>query len=151
MECPKCGVANKEDAERCRICGAELRPRKRKAGPSKECPFCKAQNDADAVFCANCNKLLGEPTKKAIDGEEPMQKKEKYYDRTYADAPTSALRTARVGLAGIIMIMVAFFAILDVAFTLGVGWQVTQMEDYDQLVRENPEVKSFVPNLVVCE
>jgi hypothetical protein len=151
MECPKCVVANKEEAERCRICGAELRPRKRKAGPSKECPFCKAQNEGDAVFCVNCNKLLGEPTKKAIDGEEPKQRKEKYYDRTYTDYATSPLRTARTSFGGIIFLMAGVFALIDVLFTLGLGWEATQMEDYDELLRENPALKSAIPNLVACQ
>jgi len=151
MECPKCGVANKEGAERCRICGAELRPRKRKAGLSKECPFCKARNEAGAVFCASCNKLLGEPTKKAIDGEEPKQKKEKHYDRTYEDYATSPLRTARTSFGGIIFMMAGVFALIDILFTLGLGWEATQTEDYDELLRENPALKSAIPNLAACQ
>lgn len=50
MECPKCGVGNWEDAERCRICGAELTPRRRPSGPVKECAFCRALNEVDAVM-----------------------------------------------------------------------------------------------------
>jgi len=151
MECPKCGVANREDAERCRICGAEMMPRLGGASSSKICPFCHARNDVDAVFCARCNKLLGEPTKKSLRTEKVKEKTEKLYERRYSDYPSSAQRTARLGLAGIILIMVGVFSIFDVAFTMGVGVAITNMEEYDQLVQENPRVKSFLPNLAVCQ
>lgn len=151
MECPKCGTANKEDAARCRICGAELMPKLGGASATKMCPFCNARNEIDAVFCARCNKLLGEPTKKTLKTEEAKEKVEKLYERRYSDYPSSAQRTARLGLAGIILIMAGIFSIADVAFTIGIGVQITHMQEYDELVEEDPRVKTFLPNLAACE
>src|SRR4030066_171660 len=151
MECPKCGVANREEAERCRRCGAQLRLMMSMHLPSKECPFCKKLNANDATFCVNCNRHLGGTSKKTLIEEEKKAREERYYDRTYADYATSAKSTARLGLAGTIMLMVGLFIFLDVAFSLGIGYQVTQMDVYDELVQENPRYKSFFPNLAVCE
>jgi len=49
------------------------------------------------------------------------------------------------------MIMAGFLTFLDVAFTLGIGFSITQMDVYDELVEQNPQYKSLIPNLVVCE
>jgi len=105
----------------------------------------------DAAFCARCNKHLGGTSKQALAEDEAKAKKERYNDRTYADYPSSAKATARLGLAGTIMIMAGFLTFLDVAFSLGIGFSITQMDVYDELVQQNPQYKSFIPNLVVCE
>ena len=148
MDCPKCGVHNLEDAERCRICGNALRPKNEPTGPSKECPLCKTRNDLDAPFCSGCGKPLGSV---AIKEVEKKTKREKYYDRTYADYPGSAMRTAWAGVGGILIVMAAFFALVDANFTIAVSWQVTRLADYDRLLRENPQLKDVITNLVVCQ
>ena len=133
------------------MCGAELKPRKPRAGPSRVCPFCGAQNEMDAVFCESCNKLIGGTAKKADKEELKTRKKEKYYDRTYADYPSSALRTARASMGGILIMMVGVFVMIDVVFTLGIGWEITHMRDYDELARQYPTLKSAIANLTVCQ
>ncbi|OGS56665.1 MAG: hypothetical protein A3K60_01515 [Euryarchaeota archaeon RBG_19FT_COMBO_56_21] len=83
--------------------------------------------------------------------KEKKSKAEKYYDRTYADYSASGLRTARLGLAGIIFIMVSFFVFADIAFTLGIGWEAAQSQEWEELERENPTLKAAISNLVVCQ
>jgi hypothetical protein len=151
MECPKCGVANKDDLEKCRMCGTDLRPRRGPTGSTKSCPFCKALNESDAVFCISCNRPFGEQKGPSVDAIFGKDKAQKYYDRTYADAPSSALRAARTGTAGIILLMITLWAFLDIIFTLGIGYTVTQMDEFDQLEHDNPQLKSFFADLTVCE
>jgi hypothetical protein len=148
LDCPKCGVHNIEGAERCRICGNALTPENEPTGPSKECPLCKTRNDLDAPFCSGCGKPLGSVAIKEI---KKKTKREKYYDRTYADYPGSAMRTAWAGVGGILIVMAAFFALVDAIFTIAVSWQVTRLADYDRLLRENPQLKDVITNLVVCQ
>jgi len=148
LDCPRCGTHNLDSSERCRLCGGEIRPREKAKGPTRECPLCKTPNDIDAPLCIGCGKPLGSTT---VDETAPKKKREKYYDRTYVDYPGSAQRTARTGLAGILLIMGAFFAFVDAIFTLFIGYQATQLGDYDQMLRENPELKGVIPSLVVCE
>lgn len=148
MDCPKCGVHNLEDAERCKICGSLLRPKSKPTGPSKECPLCKTRNDLDAPFCSGCKKPLGSIAVKEIKNEK---KREKYYDRTYIDYPGSAHRTARAGVGGALIMMAAFFALIDAVFTIAISWEMTRLADYDQLLRENPQLEGVVASLVVCQ
>jgi len=126
-------------------------PRIGGASATKVCPFCNARNDVDAVFCARCNKFLGEPTKKMLIQERKKEKKESSFDRTYADYPTSAKNTARLGQAGIWMMIIGILLIVDVVLSFGLAWQLTQAEDYDEIVRDNPEIETLIPSLAVCE
>ena len=149
MDCPKCGVHNPEGIERCKICGTELGAPKGPTGPMRKCPFCGVENDKEAPFCSACNRPLYTLEGKAKKPEK--KKREKYYERSYADYPTSAARTWRVGLGGILIMMAAFFALIDAIFTLLISWEISNLADYDQLVRENPELEGVLSSLVVCE
>ncbi len=48
MFCPKCGVANSDDAKFCSTCGQPL------ASPSNKCVFCGAALAPGAQFCPEC-------------------------------------------------------------------------------------------------
>lgn len=151
MDCPKCGTHNLEGVERCRLCGSPLSADQDSSGATKECPFCHTKSPINSPFCLGCNRLIS-PMKRKLPKEEKKRiKKEKYNDRTYADYPSSSLRTARLGLAGIIFIMCSFFVFVDIAFSLGLGWEAAQSREWEELERENPALKTAVSNLVVCQ
>jgi hypothetical protein len=130
------------------MCGSLLRPERKPTGPSKQCPLCKTRNDLDAPFCSGCGKPMGST---AIMDIKKENKREKSYDRTYLDYPGSAHRTARAGVGGALMIMAAFFALVDAVFTIAISWEMTRLADYDQLLRENPQLRGVVSSLVVCQ
>ncbi len=50
MLCPSCGHGNRDDAQFCDRCTAELGP---------VCPSCQMQNDVGAHFCRRCRQDLG--------------------------------------------------------------------------------------------
>ena len=152
MDCPKCGTHNPDEAKRCRLCGAFLRPQEtRPAGTTKNCAFCGTTNDRDAPFCTGCGRPMGSTYTKADEKKERKEKRAKSYERTYADYPASAHMVARAGLGGILIILAAFFALVDAVFTLAITWQVTQLGDYDRLLRENPDLASALANMAVCQ
>jgi hypothetical protein len=148
MDCPHCGTHNLDEAERCRICANLLRPDAGPKGPTKACPFCKTENDVDAPFCSNCAKPFGA---RVVEEPERRARREKYYDRTYADIPGSAARTHWTGLGGILVIMMVFFALADVVLTIAIYWEISTWAEYDQLLRENPQYEGVVSSLMVCE
>ena len=150
MDCPRCGTRNLDGSESCRMCGNPFTLDEGPKGPSRECPFCKTKNALDAPFCSGCNRPMA-PMRSKVFTEEKKAKKEKFYDRTIEDYARSPMRTARLSLAGIIFFMIGFFVLVDVTFTLGLGWEVTQTEDYDRLLDENPALGSAIPNLVACQ
>jgi hypothetical protein len=121
------------------------------AGPTKVCPFCAVANDPDAPFCAGCGRPMGSTFSKSAARKEKKEMVVKTYERTYADYPGSAYRNAWTGLGGILIIMAAFFALVDAVFTLALSWQVTQLADYGRLVRENPSLESALANMAVCQ
>jgi hypothetical protein len=94
---------------------------------------------------------MGSTYSKTAEKREKKEKQAKTYERTYVDYPGSAHRVARAGLGGILIIMAAFFALVDAVFTLIISWQATQLGDYDRLVRENPNLAEALANLAVCE
>jgi len=143
MDCPKCGTHNLDDAEHCRICGASFSARKVPAGPSKTCQFCKTPNDPDAPFCTKCGKYLG-----AIETERTprKEKQKKEYIRTYDDYAASAKRTARANVGGIVIILVAFFALADAIITAAIV-----LPEYDTITSVNPALKAAIANLVTCQ
>jgi len=47
--------------------------------------------------------------------------------------------------------MAAFFALIDAVFTIAISWEMTRLADYDQLLRENPQLEGVVSSLVVCQ
>ncbi len=151
MDCDKCGTHNLDGAERCRLCGNPFVKQGGSSSPERVCPFCHTKNPLDSPFCSGCNRLISPMKDKLPQEEERKSKREKYYDRIYADYPSSGLRSARLGLAGIIFIMCSFFVFVDIAFTLGLGYEATQMEDYDRLLDRTPALKSAIPNLVACQ
>ncbi len=149
VECPKCGTQNLASAQRCRICGNELRASDpKRTGPAKVCPFCRAENDPDAPFCSGCGKHLGSVV---VAPERERLKEEKKYDRFYGEYPMSAKRTWRAGVGGTLIIMAAFYIIVDAALTISIGVYGTQQPEWDRLVRENPQLASFLANLTACE
>ncbi len=150
MECPKCGVANKDDLEKCRICGTDLRPMG-PTGQMKACPFCKALNEFDAVFCVSCNKPFGEQKGPDVDAIFSRGRVGKSYDRTYTDAPGSAAREARLGTAGILLLMISLWALLDILFTSGILYSAAHSSDYDRLKDDYPQLKTLLADIAVCE
>ncbi len=149
MDCPKCGTHNLDDAERCRLCGAPLRLRAASySGPTKNCAFCGTINELEAPFCTGCGRPMGSTYSKTVEKKE---KKTKYYDRTYADYPASAARTARVGVGGVLIIMGAFFALVDAVFTTIIFYQATLLPEYGHMLRENPDLQGVVSSMIVCQ
>ena len=152
MDCPKCGVHNRNDAERCRMCGNPMRLiQRRPSGPTKTCPFCHTLNDKDAPFCTECKRPLGTRTAKVLEADMVKEREKRTYDRTWADAPASALRTARCSVGGILMLMVAMFIVADIAFTIAESYRETQMAGFDRVAEQYPALKSFMANIVVCQ
>jgi hypothetical protein len=94
---------------------------------------------------------MGSTFSKSAARKEKKEMVVKTYERTYADYPGSAYRNAWTGLGGILIIMAAFFALVDAVFTLALSWQVTQLADYGRLVRENPSLESALANMAVCQ
>jgi ribosomal protein L40E len=143
LDCPKCGTHNLDSAESCRMCGNSFKVREVPVGPSKICQFCRSANDPDAPFCTSCGKYLG-----AIETEKTLrkEKREKEYVRRYDDYATSAKRVAWTSAGGIVLIIVAAFALVDVIITLAMV-----MPEYDTLTTQNPALKAAYANLVTCQ
>ena len=148
MDCPKCGVHNLDEAKLCRMCGSPLKLEEGPKGPAKRCLFCGTLNELDTPFCSGCSKPMGSKKPQEI---EVKGKRKKQYDRTYADYPASAKRTAWCSIAGIIMIMVATIVMIDVIFTVAESYRETQMDEFDRFAENHPALKSFMANIVACE
>lgn len=47
--------------------------------------------------------------------------------------------------------MAAVFALFDAIITIAIVWGATTLADYDRMVRENPELKTALVNLLACQ
>jgi hypothetical protein len=149
LDCPKCGVHNRKDAERCRMCGNPMRqPPREIVGPTKVCPFCHTVNEKDAPFCSDCGKPMGAVV---IDAGEERRKRERESARIYTDYATGPVRTARLGTAGIILLMVVAFVAVDMALTFFILWDFSTTSDYQELVASNSLYATAFANLMACQ
>ncbi|MEM0343746.1 MAG: zinc ribbon domain-containing protein [Thermoplasmata archaeon] len=148
MQCSHCGTHNIDTAELCRLCGRPTRVAPASKGTAKVCPFCKTDNDRDAPFCKNCMKPLGGATAKEPTEEKTPQKQ---HERTYAEYPASAARTAWAGVGGTLILIMTTLVVVDISLTIAIFWEITTSAEYDRLLQEYPEYEGVVANLMVCQ
>ena len=61
MDCPSCGLENRDDASFCGDCGATL-------AQEIICPNCRRSNPAGRKFCDGCGRNLTVPSKPTAKG-----------------------------------------------------------------------------------
>jgi len=149
MDCPKCGIHNRDDSERCRMCGNPLRrPQQKISGPTKVCPFCHTVNEKDAPFCSGCGKPMGAVK---VDLSEDRARRMKEDARIYTDYATSPLRSARSYTAGILLLVITTFVAFDMVLTFVILWDFSTTSRYDELVAGNSLYATAFNNLMACQ
>jgi len=148
MDCPKCGVNNRDDADVCRICGQRLRNEAIASGQVVRCPSCRAENPSDRKICSVCSKPLRMGAAKIEAQDEYDWKKP---ERTYLDYATSSSRTMTAGTGGALIFLAAFVALVDIVITLMVTYDMTQLADYRELTRAYPTLEDAVATMVACQ
>lgn len=148
MDCPKCGVHHRADASACRMCGHQFITAVSREFRGIRCPTCGADNPPGEKDCSVCRRPM-RPKAAKKDVEDPDAWKRP--QRTYADYPSSASRTARVGTGGVLIIMAGFFTIADIIMTLMITYDATQMADYRDLTRQYPYLEEAVGTMVACQ
>ncbi len=148
MDCPKCGVHNRDDADVCKICGQRLRNEAIASGQVVRCPSCRAENPSDRKICSVCSKPLRMGAAKMEAQDEYDWKKP---ERTYLDYATSSSRTMTAGTGGALIFLAAFVALGDIVITLMATYDVTQLADYQDMTREFPFLQDAVATMVACQ
>jgi len=148
MDCPKCGVHNRDDADVCKICGQRLRNEEIASGQVVRCPSCRAENPSDRKICSVCSKPLRMGAAKIEAQDEYDWKKP---ERTYLDYATSSSRTMTAGTGGALIFLAAFVALVDIVITLMVTYDMTQLADYRELTRAYPTLEDAVATMVACQ
>ena len=99
VRCAQCGTFNLSDASKCRVCG---HPIHRDEGDLQKCPACGYErNLASAEKCIGCGRNLT-ATKAAV--AEIQGSKPESCER-WNEKPAHAVRTAKVGMAGILIML----------------------------------------------
>jgi predicted RNA-binding Zn-ribbon protein involved in translation (DUF1610 family) len=97
--CGKCGTYNTADALKCRVCGHLIH---KDESELRKCPDCGFEkNLANSEKCIGCGRNLT-ATKAAvrdIQGSKPEECEH------WTEKPTHAVRTAKVGMAGILILL----------------------------------------------
>ncbi len=87
MDCPKCGVHNRDDVPSCRMCGHQFITAVSHEFRGTRCPTCGADNPPGERSCSVCGKpLRPKVAKKEVEDPDAWKKPQ----RTYADYPGSA-------------------------------------------------------------
>ncbi len=76
-KCPSCGVENLPNAERCRLCGKDMRTRPPQTDTTR-CPHCGTINPSDEMTCSVCRRLLSATV---VVPKERRERDVVYYDR----------------------------------------------------------------------
>lgn len=98
-KCPSCGVENLPNAERCRLCGREMRPRPPQTDTTR-CPHCGTVNPSDEMTCSVCRRLLSTTV---VVPKERRERDVIYYDRP--EIPKKP-RTSMPMIGGILLLIV---------------------------------------------
>lgn len=113
VKCSKCGTINPSEAERCRICGNSMTHEHVREPGSAVCAHCGQPLEPGAELCNSCKM----PAKQIIMSNLPKQAQDTECVH-WSEKPAAAGRSARVAMAGILIL---------IAGALGIGQAVVAL------------------------
>jgi len=112
IKCPSCGTYNLKSAEKCRLCGQQLHDH---TDGRKKCPACGSDSNLPgAEKCISCGMSLS--TLKAAVAEIHESKAEEC--EHWSEGPAHAARTAKLGVAGILILLAGALGITQAVLSL---------------------------------
>ena len=145
IKCPHCGVPNPSNATACRICGRPLTAAHADTD-SRACISCGQVHTKKEETCSHCGMPLREVAVQNLPGDLPTQE-----CVHWSEAPASAGRSAKVSVAGVLVLIAGFLGIAQAVFAftpdIGEGF----MRTYEDLIPMAEPVDSLLEDFVVLQ
>jgi len=106
VRCAHCGTFNRLGVEKCRLCGRPLEPEGQTADGIPVCISCGAHQHEGAETCTACGKPMRDVVRSNLPQDLPAEE-----CVHWSDKPASAGRTAKVSVAGILVLLAGFLGI----------------------------------------
>lgn len=146
MKCPKCGSMNGPGYSRCRLCG-EPAPHEHTGAPgSRVCARCGQPLDAEAEICNACTR----PVKDVILSNLPDVASPTECVH-WSEKPSAAGRSARVVMAGILILMAGVLGIGQAAVALSPSLSETLVSAIDSVLPWSGTMGSWVEDYFVLQ
>jgi ribosomal protein L40E len=129
VECSQCGTTNRSDATNCRICGAHLKHTYEEVRGVMVCRTCGAKNPDGAELCNACKTPFRELVESNLPSDIPAEA-----CVHWSEEPSAAGRTARVLMAGILILMAGVLGIVQSVLALSPGLGEGFLNAYEDLV-----------------
>ena len=145
IECPHCGVPNPAGAKICRLCGKPL-DEVRSDTDSRACISCGLVHTKKEETCSHCGMPVRELVSRNLPGDLPVQE-----CVHWSEKPASAGRSAKVSVAGILILIAGFLGIAQAVFAftpeIGEGF----IRTYEDLVPWAETVDTALEDFVVLQ
>lgn len=145
IECPHCGVPNPTGAEICRMCGRPLTEVPAEPG-SRTCISCGLVHTKKEETCNHCGMPVRDVVRSNLPENLPVQE-----CVHWSEAPASAGRSAKVSVAGILILLAGFLGIAQAVLALTPDIGEGFMRTYEDLVPIAEPVDNMLEDFVVLQ
>jgi len=146
IKCPHCGVPNLATATTCRVCGRSLAEHGSTDEGARACISCGQVHTRKEETCNHCGMPVREVVSRNLPGDLPVQE-----CVHWSEAPASAGRSAKVSVAGILVLLAGFLGIAQAVFALTPDIGEGFMRTYEDLVPWAQPVDSLLEDFIVMQ
>ena len=142
VKCPTCGADNPSTAVECRFCGHSMRA---DATVSTACPACGWEAEKGAVVCSSCGSAIYHDHAQGKKPEAPKIEECEHW----SELPTHSVRTAKVGVGGILILLAGFLGIAHALLSVLPGTGEDILATYESAIAPgellDDLLESYVP------
>lgn len=113
VRCAHCGTFNAAGAENCRLCGKTLNQQDLASGDRPICISCGAHVHTGAETCTACGKPMRDVVRSNLPGDLSVEA-----CVHWSEKPASASRTAKVSVAGILVLLAGFLGVAQAIISI---------------------------------
>lgn len=125
VKCPTCGADNPSTAIECRFCGHSMRT---DAAVPPACPACGWDVEKGAVVCPSCGSAIHHE-----QGKKPGAPKAEECEH-WSELPTHSVRTAKVGVGGVLILIAGFLGIAHALLSVLPGTGEDILATYESVI-----------------
>ena len=129
VKCPHCGTMNAPESDRCRLCGKLMAHEHVRAPGTLVCPHCGEVVEEGAELCNSCTMPLRDVVMRNLPKD--LTQAECVH---WSEKPAAAGRSARVVMAGILILMAGALGIGQGVAGLDPGFSETLMDIMEGLI-----------------